>query len=146
MRNVLAKVPEVAGPTVTAIIRTVLVPRGKHELVRAQFDEVVTMLTHSHPAVTDTLDDAREDLLASAHDEWDATDRHYFSENSTKLLHQTTTSIEEATIDELPAAWTQHTDPHGVEKIHHSAGRHLVKLRRTSTTSPSSPSTDAWRT
>ena len=66
MRNVLAKVPKVAGPTVTAIIRPVLVPRGKHELVRAQFDEVVTMLTHSHPAVADTLDDAREDLLASA--------------------------------------------------------------------------------
>ncbi|RQP08938.1 MAG: IS256 family transposase [Microbacteriaceae bacterium] len=64
MRNVLAKVPKVAGPMVAAIIRTIFVPRGKRDLVHAQFDEVVTMLTRSHPAVADMLDDAREDLLA----------------------------------------------------------------------------------
>lgn len=66
MRNVLAKVPKVAGPMVAAIIRTIFVPRGKRDLVRAQFDEVVTMLTRSHPHVADMLDDAREDLLAFA--------------------------------------------------------------------------------
>lgn len=66
MRNVLAKVPKVAGPMVAAIIRTIFVPRGKRELVRAQFDEVVTMLGRSHPAAADMLDDAREDLLAFA--------------------------------------------------------------------------------
>ena len=65
MRNVLAKVPKVAGPMVAAIIRTIFVPRGKRELVRAQFDEVVTMLTRSHPAVAEMLDDAREDSSRS---------------------------------------------------------------------------------
>ena len=64
MRNVLAKVPKVAGPMVAAIIRTVFVPRGKADLVQAQFDEVVTMLARSHPAVADMLDAARDDLLA----------------------------------------------------------------------------------
>jgi transposase-like protein len=66
MRNVLAKVPKVAGPMVAAIIRTIFVPRGKRELVRAQFDEVVAMLTRSQPAVAEMLDEAREDLLAFA--------------------------------------------------------------------------------
>jgi transposase-like protein len=66
MRNVLAKVPKVAGPMVAAIIRTIFVPRGKRDLVCAQFDEVVTMLTRSHPQAADMLDDAREDLLAFA--------------------------------------------------------------------------------
>lgn len=64
MRNVLAKVPKIAGPMVAAIIRTIFVPRGKAELVRAQFDDVVTMLQRSHPAITDMLDTARDDLLA----------------------------------------------------------------------------------
>jgi putative transposase len=136
MRNVLAKVPKVAGPMVAAIIRTIFVPRGRRELVRAQFDEVVAMLTRSHPQVADMLDDARDDLLAftefppghwqqiwstnplerlnkeikrrtnvvgvfpnpaallrlsghvliEQHDEWDAADRRYFSENSMKQL------------------------------------------------------------
>ncbi len=76
MRNVLARVPKVAGPMVAAIPpstscrgcphRTVFVPRGKRDLVHAQFDEVVTMLTRSHPGVADMLDDARDDLLAFA--------------------------------------------------------------------------------
>lgn len=64
MRNVLAKVPKVAGPMVAAIIRTIFVPRGKKALVHAQFDEVVAMLARSHPAVADMLDAARDDLLA----------------------------------------------------------------------------------
>jgi len=66
MRNVLAKVPKVAAPMVAAIIRTIFVPRGKRELVHGQFDEVVAMLTRSHPAVAEMLDEAREDLLAFA--------------------------------------------------------------------------------
>jgi putative transposase len=66
MRNVLAKVPKIAGPMVAAIIRTVFVPRGKRELVEAQFDEVVTMLGRSHPAAAELLDEARDDLLAFA--------------------------------------------------------------------------------
>ena len=64
MRNVLARVPKVAGPMVAAIIRTIFVPRGKRELVHAQFDEVVTLLEKSHPAVAVMLDEARDDLLA----------------------------------------------------------------------------------
>lgn len=64
MRNVLARVPKVAGPMVAAIIRTIFVPRGKAELVHAQFDEVVTMLTRSHPTVADMREAARDDLLA----------------------------------------------------------------------------------
>lgn len=66
MRNVLAKVPKVAGPMVAAIIRTIFVPRGKRGLVHAQFDEVVAMLERSHPAVAEILAEAREDLLAFA--------------------------------------------------------------------------------
>lgn len=66
MRNVLAKVPKTAGPMVAAIIRTVFVPRGRRALVRAQFDEVVTMLERSHPAVAEMLDQVRDELLAFA--------------------------------------------------------------------------------
>lgn len=64
MRNVLAKVPKVAGPMVASIVRTVFVPRGKASLVKAQFGEVVRMLERSHPAVAEMLEDARDDLLA----------------------------------------------------------------------------------
>lgn len=64
MRNVLARVPKVAGPMVAAIIRTVFVPRGKKTLVHAQFDEVVTMLNRSHPQIASMLTEARDDLLA----------------------------------------------------------------------------------
>jgi len=64
MRNVLAKVPKVAGPMVASIIRTVFVPRGKASLVKAQFGEVVRMLERSHPAVAEMLEEARDDLLA----------------------------------------------------------------------------------
>lgn len=64
MRNVLTKVPKVAGPMVASIIRTVFVPRGKASLVRAQFGEVVRMLERSHPAVAEMLEEARDDLLA----------------------------------------------------------------------------------
>ncbi|MDR6869007.1 transposase-like protein [Microbacterium resistens] len=64
MRNVLTKVPKVAGPMVASIIRTVFVPRGKASLVHAQFGEVVRMLERSHPAVAEMLEDARDELLA----------------------------------------------------------------------------------
>lgn len=151
MRNVLARVPKVAGPMVAAIIPTIFVPRGKKELVRAQFDEVITLLHKSHPVVAQMLDEARDDLLAFAefpsahwqqiwstnplerlnkeikrrtnvvgtfpnpeallrltghvlieqHDEWEATDRRYFSEHSMKLLN---THDEEVAIPELNAA------------------------------------------
>ena len=136
MRNVLARVPKVAGPMVAAIIRTIFVPRGKRDLVHAQFEEVVTMLERSHPAVAELLAEAKDDLLAftefpaqhwqqiwstnplerlnkeikrrtnvvgtfpnpdallrltghvliEQHDEWDAAERRYFSENSMKLI------------------------------------------------------------
>lgn len=64
MRNVLAKVPKVAGPMVASIIRTVFVPRGKASLVKAQFGEVVRMLERSHPTVAQMLEEARDELLA----------------------------------------------------------------------------------
>lgn len=51
---------------VAAIIRTGFVPRGKRELVEAQFEEVVTMLGRSHPAAAELLGEARDDLLAFA--------------------------------------------------------------------------------
>ncbi|GAB2572292.1 hypothetical protein GCM10027033_29890 [Leucobacter ruminantium] len=137
MRNVLARVPKVASQMVAAIIRTIFVPRGKRELVHAQFDEVVSMLTRSHPAAAELLEGAKDDLLAftefpsahwqqiwstnplerlnkeikrrtnvvgtfpnseallrltghvliEQHDEWDASARRYFSENSMKLIN-----------------------------------------------------------
>lgn len=112
-------------------------PRGKRELVHAQFDEVVSMLTRSHPAAAELLEGAKDDLLAftefpsahwqqiwstnplerlnkeikrrtnvvgtfpnpeallrltghvliEQHDEWDASERRYFSENSMKLVN-----------------------------------------------------------
>lgn len=64
MRNVLARVPKVAAQMVAAIIRTIFVPRGKRELVHAQFAEVVTMLARSHPAAAELLEQAKDDLLA----------------------------------------------------------------------------------
>lgn len=64
MRNVLARVPKVAGQMVAAIIRTIFVPRGKRELVHAQFGEVVAMLARSHPAAAELLEEAKDDLLA----------------------------------------------------------------------------------
>lgn len=63
MRNVLTSVPKTAGPMVASIIRTIFAqPDPAH--VHAQFDEVVRMLTRSHPKVAGMLEDAREDLLA----------------------------------------------------------------------------------
>ena len=64
MRNVLARVPKVASQMVAAIIRTIFVPRGKRELVHAQFGEVITMLARSYPAAAELLEEARDDLLA----------------------------------------------------------------------------------
>ena len=63
MRNVLANVPKTAGPMVASIIRTIFAqPDAGH--VHTQFDEVVRMLTRSHPKVAGMLEDARDDLLA----------------------------------------------------------------------------------
>ncbi len=65
MRNVLANVHKTAGPMVASIIRTIFAqPDKKH--VHTQFDEVVRMLTRSHPKVAGMLEDARDDLLAFA--------------------------------------------------------------------------------
>jgi len=65
MRNVLANVPKTAGPMVASIIRTIFAqPDPEH--VYAQFDEVVRMLTRSHPKIAEMLENARTDLLAFA--------------------------------------------------------------------------------
>lgn len=65
MRNVLANVQKTAGPMVASIIRTIFAqPDQAH--VHAQFDEVVRMLTRSHPKVAGMLETARDDLLAFA--------------------------------------------------------------------------------
>ncbi len=65
MRNVLANVPKTAGPMVASIIRTIFAqPDPEH--VYAQFDEVVRMLTRSHPKIAEMLETARNDLLAFA--------------------------------------------------------------------------------
>src|SRR3546814_770209 len=65
MRNVLANVPKTAGPMVASIIRTIFAqPDPEH--VYAQFDEVVRMLTRSHPKIAEMLETARTDLLAFA--------------------------------------------------------------------------------
>ncbi len=64
-RNVLANVQKTAGPMVASIIRTIFAqPDKKH--VHTEFDEVVRMLTRSHPKVAEMLEDARDDLLAFA--------------------------------------------------------------------------------
>ena len=63
LRNVLANVPKAAGPMVASIIRTIFAqPDTEHVL--GQFDEVVRMLTRSHPKIADMLETARDDLLA----------------------------------------------------------------------------------
>ncbi len=63
MRNVLANVQKTGGPMVASIIRTNFAqPDAVH--VNTQFDEVVRMLTRSHPKVADMLESSREDLLA----------------------------------------------------------------------------------
>lgn len=49
---------------VAAIIRTIFVPRGKRDLVQAQFGEVVTMVERSHPGAAEMLEEAKDDLLA----------------------------------------------------------------------------------
>lgn len=65
MRNVLAIVSRASQEMVASIIRTVFAqPDRAH--VDAQFDEVVRMLTQSHPKVAAMLADARADLLAFA--------------------------------------------------------------------------------
>jgi putative transposase len=65
-------------------------------------------------------------VLIEQHDEWEAGERRYFSEASMLELATMNNPVEviaEAVIlPELAAASTRTTDPHGVEKLHHSAG------------------------
>ncbi|MCU1527274.1 MAG: hypothetical protein JWP75_1037 [Frondihabitans sp.] len=66
-------------------------------------------------------------VLIEQHDEWEAGERRYFSEASMLELAAMNNPIEvidEAVIlPELAAAYARTTDPHGVEKPHHLAGR-----------------------
>jgi putative transposase len=67
-------------------------------------------------------------VLVEQHDEWEAGDRRYFSESSMRTLDALTNlapePVEEVTpIPELAAAQSKPTDPPGVEKLHHKAGR-----------------------
>ena len=63
MRNLLSIVPRASQEVVASMIRTIFAqPDAKH--VQAQFDEVVRVLTPSHPKVAQMLQDAREDILA----------------------------------------------------------------------------------
>ena len=63
MRNVLAKVPRASAEMVAAAIRTIFAqPDAEH--VRAQLDEITTMLAGQFPDVATMLADAAEDLLA----------------------------------------------------------------------------------
>jgi putative transposase len=63
MRNVLAKVPKASAEMVAAAIRTIFAqPDAQH--VRAQLDEVASMLAGQFPDVTTMLHDAAEDVLA----------------------------------------------------------------------------------
>lgn len=64
MRNVLARVPKVASQMVAAIIRTIVVPRGKRELVHAQFTDVVAMLAKSHLNRPDQASAKTPEILA----------------------------------------------------------------------------------
>ena len=66
-------------------------------------------------------------VLIEQHDEWEAGERRYFSESSMlelAVMNNPVEVIDEAVIlPELIAGQTKTTDPHGVEKLHHSAGR-----------------------
>jgi hypothetical protein len=66
-------------------------------------------------------------VLIEQHDEWEAGERRYFSEASMLELATMNNPIEvidvAVTLPELAAASTKTTDPHGVENLHHSAGR-----------------------
>ena len=63
MRNVLAKVPRASAEMVAAAIRTIFAqPDAAH--MRAQLDEITTMLAGQFPDVATMLADAAEDLLA----------------------------------------------------------------------------------
>ena len=60
-------------------------------------------------------------ILIEQHDEWDSADRRYFSDASMALLN---TTAEEDSTPELIAAESETADLAGVEKLHHSEGRH----------------------
>ena len=87
MHNVLARAPKVASQMVAAIIRTIFVPRGKRELVHAQFGEVVTMLQRWHPAAAELLEEA-----CPPADVWDTITATATSSPGTKPSPLTSTS------------------------------------------------------
>jgi putative transposase len=63
MRNVLAKVPKASAEMVAAAVRTIFAqPDARH--VRAQLDEVASMLDGQFPDVASMLRDAANDVLA----------------------------------------------------------------------------------
>ncbi len=55
-------------------------------------------------------------VLMEQHVEWDSAERRYFSASAMRLL--------EHTPKEVDHCGTIKTTPHGVEKLHHTAGRH----------------------
>ena len=59
-------------------------------------------------------------VLIEQHDEWDGADRRYFSDHSMKLLRRSRGGGDPGTDRGIITT----ADPHGVEKLHHSAGRH----------------------
>ncbi len=64
MRSVISIVPRASQEVVASMIRTIFAqPDAKY--FQAQFDEVVRVLTPSHPKVARMLQDAREDIPAS---------------------------------------------------------------------------------
>jgi len=65
MRNVLAKVPRSHGQVVAALIRTVFA-QVDDTSVRNQFDAISDQLRPNFEAVSDMLDEAKEDLCAFA--------------------------------------------------------------------------------
>ncbi|GGL05818.1 IS256 family transposase [Salinibacterium xinjiangense] len=132
MRNVLCVVSKGSPDMVASIIRTVFAqPDREHihaqpdrEHIHAQFDEVTRMLARSHQKVVTMLDDARNDLLGFAC----FPQRHWRQIWCTNPLERVNKQIKRRTDDvgafPNPAAETKTTDPHGVEKLHHSARRY----------------------
>lgn len=99
----LANVLKTAAPMVASIIRTIFArPDKKH--VHTEFNEVVRMLTRSHPKAAEMLESARDDLLAFApfpHAHW----RQIWSTNPLERVNK-----------EIP--------------VLHRRGRHLPQPRR----------------
>jgi transposase-like protein len=68
-------------------------------------------------------------VLVVTHEEWQVSaERRYLSEHSMALLTKTTT--QEVAKPRTHDGTIRTTDPHGVEKLHHSAGRHRQRPRQ----------------